>query len=162
MKTRSLFSYFAIFFITLTLTVACTNPVIYIKITTEADAGGTADVRLGFSAWQSWFLWQVAQEEGIFKKNNKVDREKFYKIMSKRAGVDVKEYQEYADGTKLFTLEENLKAFQPGNDITSLEYAAQEMGKFLAKIGLTPTVPDTSKLFDDRFVKAYAEKAKKS
>ncbi|NJO94226.1 MAG: aliphatic sulfonate ABC transporter substrate-binding protein, partial [Hydrococcus sp. RM1_1_31] len=92
----------------------------------------------------------------------KADREKSYKIMSKRAGVEVEEYQQYADGTKLFTLEENLKAFQPANNITSLEYAAQEMGKFLVKVGLTPTPPDTSKLFDDRFVKAYAKKVKKT
>jgi NitT/TauT family transport system substrate-binding protein len=348
MKTRSLFSSLAIFFVTLTLTIACTNPAVYIKTTTEADvaSSGPVDVRLGFSAWPGWFPWQVAQEEGIFKENNvavdlkwfdgylesintltagqidansqtlgdtvnsisggaeqvivlvndnstgndkvivsegintiadlkgkkvaaeegtvdhfllllglekeglspqdiefipletgkaaaafvaeQVDavavfapfttqalkrpgskelfsskdfpgaisdhlvftrqfveekpdkvqavvnswfetldhmaanKEKSTKIMSKRAGVEVKEYQKYADGTKLFTLEENLKAFQPGNDRTSLEYAAQEMGKFLVKVGLTPTAPDTSQLFDDRFVKAYAEKVKKS
>lgn len=83
-------------------------------------------------------------------------------IMAKRAGVSVDEYKEYADGTKIFTIEENLKAFQPGNDMSSLSYAAEQMTQFLTDVGLAKTKPDLSKLFDDRFVKAYAEKAKKS
>ncbi|MGL5924292.1 ABC transporter substrate-binding protein [Chroococcidiopsis sp.] len=80
-------------------------------------------------------------------------------IMAKRAGVSVAEYQEYAKGTKIFTLEENLKAFQPGNNMTSLMYAAGEMTKFLEEVGLAKQKPDLTKLFDDRFVKAYAKKA---
>lgn len=92
----------------------------------------------------------------------KVNQDKAYKTMSKRAGVSLKEYQEYADGTQLFTIEDNLKAFKPGNDMNSLQFAAQEMSNFLVEVGLTKTKPDTSKLFDDRFVKAYAEKVKKS
>lgn len=82
-------------------------------------------------------------------------------IMAKRAGVSVDEYQDYAKGTKIFTVEENLKAFQPGKDMASLSYAANEMSQFLTKVGLAKSKPDLSKLLDDRFVKAYAEKAKK-
>jgi len=92
----------------------------------------------------------------------KANLDKAYEIMSKRAGVPVSEYKEYADGTQIFTVEENLKAFQPGNDLNSLQFAAQEMTKFLTDVGLAKTKPDLSKLFDDRFVKAYAEKVKKS
>jgi NitT/TauT family transport system substrate-binding protein len=33
------------------------------------SAGGTT-VTLGFSAWPGWFPWQVAQEQGLFAKNN--------------------------------------------------------------------------------------------
>ncbi|CAA9575772.1 Urea carboxylase-related ABC transporter, periplasmic substrate-binding protein [uncultured Synechococcales cyanobacterium] len=83
-------------------------------------------------------------------------------IMAKRAGVSVDEYKDYAKGTKIFTVEENLKAFQPGNTRSSLTYSANEMSQFLNKVGLAKNKPDLSKLFDDRFVKAYAEKAKKS
>jgi NitT/TauT family transport system substrate-binding protein len=83
-------------------------------------------------------------------------------IMAKRAGVSLTEYKEYADGTKIFTVADNLKAFQPGKDRTSLSYAAAEMSQFLVDVGLTKTTPDLSKLFDDRFVKAYAAKTKKS
>ena len=90
------------------------------------------------------------------------NQEQAYSIMAQRAGVSVEEYKQYANGTKIFTIEENLKAFQPGNDMNSLQFAAQEMSKFLKEVGLAKTQPDLSKLFDDRFVKAYAEKAKKS
>ncbi|HEY9845951.1 MAG TPA: aliphatic sulfonate ABC transporter substrate-binding protein, partial [Candidatus Caenarcaniphilales bacterium] len=83
-------------------------------------------------------------------------------IMAKRAGVSVDEYKEYAKGTKIFTVEENLKAFQPGKDMSSLSYAGEEMSQFLMKTGLAKTKPDLSRLLDDRFVKAYAEKVKKA
>ncbi len=81
-------------------------------------------------------------------------------IMARRAGVSVAEYEQYADGTKLFTIAENLKAFIPGNDMTSLAYSAERVGEFLVNVGLAKNEPDTSKLFDDRFIKAYAEKNK--
>lgn len=81
-----------------------------------------------------------------------------YNIMAKRAGVSVEEYKQYASGTRIFTVEENLKAFQPGNNMTSLLYAANEMSKFLNDVGLAKNKPDTTLLFDDRFVKAYAQK----
>lgn len=92
----------------------------------------------------------------------KANLNKAYEIMAKRAGVPVSEYKDYADGTKIFTVEENLKAFQVGNDLGSLQFAAQEMNKFLTEVGLAKTQPDISKLFDDRFVKAYAQKNKTS
>ncbi|HEY9665941.1 MAG TPA: ABC transporter substrate-binding protein [Coleofasciculaceae cyanobacterium] len=349
MKTRSLLSCIILFLVTLTFSVSCTNPAVYIKTTNEikaASSAGVDAVRLGFSAWPGWFPWQVAQDEGIFTANNaqvdlkwfdgylesistltagqidansqtlgdtvnsvaggadqvivlvndnstgndkvivreginsvadlkgkqvaaeegtvdhfllllglkkaglspqdiqfvpletgkaaaafvggqvdavavfapfttqalkrpgskelfsskdfpgaisdhlvftrkfvdenpdkvqavvdswfatlnymKSNREKSYKTMAKRAGVPVKEYREYADGTRLFTIEENLKAFQPGNDMTSLQFAAQEMSEFLIEVGLSTTKPDTSKLFDDRFVQAYAKTVNKT
>jgi NitT/TauT family transport system substrate-binding protein len=90
------------------------------------------------------------------------NKDKAYEIMAKRAGVKVEEYQEYEAGTKLFTIEDNLKAFQPGKDMTSLPYAAQEISKFLLDSGLINQTPDLSKIFDDRFVKAYAEKSQKN
>lgn len=81
-------------------------------------------------------------------------------ILAKRANVSVADYQAYANGTKIFTVEENLKAFQPGTDMTSLPFAAEQMSKFLTQVGLAKTKPDLSQLFDDRFIKAYAAKAK--
>jgi NitT/TauT family transport system substrate-binding protein len=90
------------------------------------------------------------------------NRDRAYAIMAKRAGVSPEEYKSYDAGTKIFTLEENLKAFQPGKDMSSLPYAAQEISNFLVEAGLAKKAPDLSKLFDDRFVKAYAAKVKKS
>ncbi|WP_421656553.1 ABC transporter substrate-binding protein [Leptothermofonsia sp. ETS-13] len=83
-------------------------------------------------------------------------------IMAKRAGVYVDEYKDYATGTQIFTIEDNLKAFQPGNSMTSLQFAAEQMSSFLMEVGLAKTKPDLSNLFDNRFIKAYAEKTKKS
>ncbi len=91
----------------------------------------------------------------------KKDPEGSIAIMSKRGGVTPAEYQEYAAGTKIFTIEENLKAFQPGTDMNSLPFAAEKMSAFLMEIGMVKTKPDLTKLFDDRFVKAYAAKNKK-
>lgn len=81
-------------------------------------------------------------------------------IMAKRAGVSVAEYEQYAEGTKLFTIEDNLKAFTPGNDIASLAYSAERLSQFLLEMKLVTNKPDLSKLLDDRFVKAYAAKQK--
>ncbi len=90
------------------------------------------------------------------------NRDKAYEIMAKRAGVTVAEYKEYDAGTKIFTLEENLQAFADGKDMTSLSYAAQEISKFLVQSKLVAKAPDLSKIFDDRFVKAYAATQKQS
>jgi NitT/TauT family transport system substrate-binding protein len=81
-------------------------------------------------------------------------------IMAKRAGVTAEEYKQYNSGTKIFTLEENLKAFSPGKDMTSLNYAAQETSQFLVDAGLAKQSPDLSKIFDDRFIKAYSNQKK--
>lgn len=90
----------------------------------------------------------------------KANQDQAHSIMAKRAGVSIEEYKEYADGTKIFTVEENLKAFQPANNMSSLIFAAEEMSDFLVEAGLASQKPDLNLLFDDRFVKAYAEKAK--
>ncbi len=82
--------------------------------------------------------------------------EKSYEIMAERAGVSVEDYKKYDVGTKLFNLEENLKAFASGNDMSSLTYAAKELSHFLVKTGINKKEPDLSKIFDDQFVKAYA------
>jgi NitT/TauT family transport system substrate-binding protein len=36
----------------------------------SAAGGGGTEVTIGFSAWPGWFPWQVAQEKGLFAKNN--------------------------------------------------------------------------------------------
>ncbi|MEH2060554.1 MAG: ABC transporter substrate-binding protein [Nostoc sp.] len=89
------------------------------------------------------------------------NKQKATEIIAKRAGTNLKEYQQYEAGTAIFTLEQNLKAFAPGNDRASLSFTAKEISKSLLKSGLIKQEPDLSKLFDDRFVKAYADKAGK-
>jgi NitT/TauT family transport system substrate-binding protein len=79
-------------------------------------------------------------------------------IMAKRAGVSLAEYQDYKDGTKIFTIAENVEAFKNGNDITFLSKSALETKKFLFDNKLIKTDVNISKLLDDRFVTAYANK----
>jgi len=83
------------------------------------------------------------------------NKENAVKIMAKRAGVSEAEYQEYDAGTTIFSIQDNLKAFTTGTDMTSLSYAAEEISKFLLETGLVKTKPNLGKMFDDRFVKAY-------
>ena len=85
------------------------------------------------------------------------NRAESYKIMAERARVSPAEYQQYDAGTTIFTLEDNLKAFSPGDDMVSLEYAAKKISTFLRESGLIANDPDLSKLFDSRFVKAYGK-----
>ncbi|BDI20334.1 sulfonate ABC transporter substrate-binding protein [Nostoc cf. commune SO-36] len=90
----------------------------------------------------------------------KASPDKAYEIMAKRAGVSVAEYKAYNSGTKIFSIEDNLQAFSPGKDMKSLSYAAEKISKFLVEAGLTKQAPNLQKVFDDRFVKAYAAKQK--
>ncbi|MEH2070374.1 MAG: ABC transporter substrate-binding protein [Nostoc sp.] len=90
----------------------------------------------------------------------KANSGKAYEVMAKRAGVSVAEYKAYDAGTKIFSIEENLQAFSPGNDMKSLSYAAGRISKFLVEAGLTKQAPNLNQIFDDRFVKAYAAKQK--
>ena len=83
--------------------------------------------------------------------------EKSLQILAKRAGVTVEEYKKYENDLKIFTIQDNLKAFAPGKDMTSISYAAKEISRFLVELKLIKTAPDLSKLFDERFVKAYSQ-----
>jgi NitT/TauT family transport system substrate-binding protein len=77
-------------------------------------------------------------------------------IMATRAGVTPEEYASYDAGTTIFTLEENIAAFEPGDDYTSLIYAAEQIATFLVDSGLAEEPPDTSGIFDSSFVEDYA------
>lgn len=82
--------------------------------------------------------------------------EKTDPIMAKRAALSVAEYKKLEAGTKILSLEENLQAFSPGQTLTSLPYAAQEVSNFLLENNLIQKQPDLTRLFDDKFLKAYA------
>ncbi|MGE0544609.1 MAG: ABC transporter substrate-binding protein [Dehalococcoidia bacterium] len=77
-------------------------------------------------------------------------------ILAKRAGVSESEYAEYDAGTTIFTAQQNLDAFAPGNDITHLDFAAKEIGQFLLDNGFVEKQIDTANLFEPRFVREYS------
>lgn len=87
--------------------------------------------------------------------NNKVDATE---IMAKRAGVSVEDYKSYEQGTRIFTIEDNLDAYTPGSDMSHLDFAAREIQKFVEEAGLTENadVLGGNLILDDRFVKKHA------
>ena len=78
-------------------------------------------------------------------------------IMAEVANVSTEEMELFKDGTRIFTIEENLEAFSDGDDMTHMPYAAQEMAEFMVDVDFIPEVPDLSDLFDDSFVQTYAD-----
>jgi NitT/TauT family transport system substrate-binding protein len=82
--------------------------------------------------------------------------EKSEEIMAKRAGIPTEEYEQYKDGTRFFTLDENLEAFSPGEGMQHMPYAAESMADFMVTVGFLETKPDMSNLFDSSFVKKEA------
>lgn len=80
-------------------------------------------------------------------------------IMAQRADVTTEELQLFKEGTKIFTLEENLEAFSEGNSMKSMPFAAQEMADFMVSVGFIPEKPDLTNLFDSSFVETYAEQS---
>ena len=75
-------------------------------------------------------------------------------IMAERAGVSVADYRTYDAGTTLFTLEDNLEAFSPGDSPAHLDYMAEQIADFLVETGLVDQRPDLDGLLDPRFVTA--------
>ena len=78
-------------------------------------------------------------------------------IMAKRANVTIEELQLLKEGTKLFTIEENLEAFRDGEGIKHMPTAAKRMALFMLDVGFIEQAPDLNAIFDDRFVEAYSQ-----
>ncbi|QEY31913.1 aliphatic sulfonate ABC transporter substrate-binding protein [Synechococcus sp. RSCCF101] len=77
-------------------------------------------------------------------------------IMARRAGITPEEYDQYRDGTRFFTIEDNIEAFSPGEGMQHMPYAAEKMADFMVKVGFIPEKPDMSNLFNPSFIKALS------
>ncbi|CAD5942156.1 ABC-transporter substrate-binding protein [Planktothrix agardhii CCAP 1459/11A] len=86
--------------------------------------------------------------------------EKANEIMAKRAGVSGEEFKMFNDGTKFFTIQDNLEAFNSGNSMKYLPFAAKKMSDFMLQVGLLKTKPNLEPILDAQFVKKYAETLK--
>ncbi|MSQ14614.1 MAG: aliphatic sulfonate ABC transporter substrate-binding protein [Dehalococcoidia bacterium] len=82
-------------------------------------------------------------------------------IMAKRGGVSEAEYKEFDAGTTIFSVDQNLTAFAPRSDITHLNFATQEVSKFLLDNKFIEKPLDANQIFDGSFVKAYAASMKR-
>ena len=83
--------------------------------------------------------------------------EKATKIMADVAQVSESEYEDFASGTKLFTVDEALEAFTPSDSDTSLQHTAELINPFLVKSGLTKKQASLKNLFAPQFTQAYAD-----
>ncbi len=81
-------------------------------------------------------------------------------IMAKRAGISPEELALYKEGTKFFTLEENLEAFSPGKTMKNMPFAAQKMADFMREVGFIKKVPDLTTILEPKFVKSLANQDK--
>ncbi|MET0663062.1 MAG: aliphatic sulfonate ABC transporter substrate-binding protein [Ilumatobacteraceae bacterium] len=80
-------------------------------------------------------------------------------IMAAVAETSVEEYEQFAEGTTLFSAEEALAAFQPGDDTTSLQYTAELINPFLVDSGFTETEAPLDGLFDVSFTQDWVDRA---
>ena len=78
-------------------------------------------------------------------------------IMAQRADVTTEELELFKEGTKIFTIEENIEAFSDGDTMQHMPFAAQQMTQFMLDVGFIESAPDLTTILDDQFVKAYAE-----
>ena len=85
------------------------------------------------------------------------NQERAYEIMADRASVSAEDFERYLEGTRFFTLEDNLEAFSPGDSMVHMPFAAEEMASFMVEVGFIPEAPDLEAVLDDQFVTAYAE-----
>lgn len=83
----------------------------------------------------------------------KAHHEEALGIMAKRAGVSVADYEAYDQGTKLFTLEENIEAFTPGDADANLDHQAKKIADFLVSSKLVDAAPKLDGLLDSSFIK---------
>lgn len=73
------------------------------------------------------------------------NREECIAIMAEKAGTSEEEFEKMLDGIKLFTLEDNVAAFEAGDDFTHLNYTLQKNAEFLKEQNV---VTDISKIDD--------------
>jgi NitT/TauT family transport system substrate-binding protein len=77
-------------------------------------------------------------------------------IMAHRAEVSVEEYQDFADGTRIFSADEALASMTEDGD-TDLGPVTEQVSDFLVDNGLMERAPDVDGLFDPSFTETYIE-----
>jgi NitT/TauT family transport system substrate-binding protein len=83
--------------------------------------------------------------------------EKALKIMAAKAELSTKDYEDLASGTKIFTVDEAIEAFQPGDTTNSLQHTAELINPFLVESGLTKKQASLKGLFQPQFTQTYAD-----
>jgi NitT/TauT family transport system substrate-binding protein len=75
-------------------------------------------------------------------------------IMAKKGGVSEADYKTYDAGTTIFSHEQNVAAFTPGQTPANLDFQARSIATFLVDAKLVDEEPPLDGLLDATFVKA--------
>jgi NitT/TauT family transport system substrate-binding protein len=78
-------------------------------------------------------------------------------IMADKAELTAADYEQFADGTTLFTVQQAVAAFTESDEPTSLLHTAKLINPFLVKSGLATKEASLTGLFDASFTKHYAD-----
>ncbi|TDF91850.1 ABC transporter substrate-binding protein [Paenibacillus piri] len=81
-------------------------------------------------------------------------------IMAKAAETPLDEYKKGVDSVKIFSVEDNQKAFKKGEDFTSLYYTGQKTGEFLKGLNMLSSVPKLDSVIDGSFIEEVAKQRK--
>lgn len=78
-------------------------------------------------------------------------------IMADLAELSVEEYESFAEGTTIFSADEALASFESGDDMTSLQYVAEQINPFLVDAELIPEPAPLDGLFDASFTQTHVD-----
>jgi NitT/TauT family transport system substrate-binding protein len=115
----------------------------------EVVSRRAADVQKVIDAWFDALDWYLES-----KQNEREGLE----IMARKAEQTPEEFRAALEGIKLFTLEDNLKAFEPSDTYQSLHHTGRKTAEFLHGLGMIETIPDVGELLEPAFVHDLAKR----
>jgi len=113
----------------------------------EVASRRAADVQKVVDAWFDALGW--------YRESERNEREGL-EIMARKADQTPGAFKTAMDGIKLFALEDNLRAFEPGETYESLHYTGRKTAEFLHGLGMIETIPDVAGLLEPAFVRDLA------
>jgi NitT/TauT family transport system substrate-binding protein len=75
-------------------------------------------------------------------------------VMATLAGVSAEDYLTYDAGTTIFSIEDNVAAFTPGDTPANLDHMADRIAEFLVSAGLVDQRPSLDGVLDPQFITA--------
>jgi NitT/TauT family transport system substrate-binding protein len=106
------------------------------------------DVKKILNAWfDALEYWKKNPEESLA-------------IMAKAAETPPDEYKKGVESVKIFSIEDNLKAFGKGEDFTSLHYTGQKTAEFLKGLQMLSSIPKMEPILDGHFLEEIAKERK--
>ena len=118
----------------------------HIVVTPELIEDRPEDVQKLVDAWYLTLDWMEENPDEALE------------ILAEAAELSPEEYESFAEGTTLFSVEDALEAFGDGDDTTSLRFTAELINPFLVESGLTEEEAPLDGLFDPSFTQDYADR----